>query len=150
MAALFETIVGFFDRDGWKYRRLGTHEAIEMGVAGEHGTYRVVVVVDQDRSVVRFLTFIEGKVPETRRRDVMEYLTRANYGLLLGNFEMDLADGEVRFKCAVDTEGGELSYTQYQNLLYTSVAMQDRYFPGLQTVLQGLADPAAAITEAEQ
>ncbi len=150
MLSIFDSIVGYFERDGWKYRRLPGHDALEMGVAGEHGTYRLVVVVDGERSIVRFLTFLEGKAPETRRREVMEYLTRANYGLLLGNFEIDLGDGEVRFKVAADIEGIGFSYEQYQSTLYVSVAMMDRYYPGLQKVVQGSADAAAAVSEAEQ
>jgi hypothetical protein len=150
MPSIFETVVGYFERDGWKYRRLSGHEALEMGVAGEKGTYRLVVVVDGERSIIRFLTFLEGKVPETRRREVMEYLTRANYGLLLGNFELDLGDGEIRFKVAADIETLGFTYEQYQSTLYVSVAMMDRYFPGLQKVVQGSADAAAAIAEVEQ
>ena len=150
MSSTFDAIVSYFERDGWKSRRLAGHDALEMGVAGEAGNYRLVAVVDGERNVARFLTFLEGKVPETRRREVMEYLTRANYGLLLGNFELDLGDGEVRFKCATDIEHHGLSYEQYQSMLYVSVAMMDRYFPGLQKVVQGASDAAAAIAEAEQ
>jgi len=146
---IYETLVGYFEQDGWTFRRLDDHRALEMGVAGENGTFRLVVIADEERSILRFLTFLEGKVPPTRRRDIMEYLTRANYGLLLGNFEMDLGDGEVRFKCSVDLEGVPLSYALYQNLLYVSVGITDRYFPGFQRVLQGSADPAAAVAEAE-
>ena len=150
MSSTFEAIVSYFEKDGWKYRRLTGHEALEMGVAGEAGNYRLIVVADGERNVTRFLTFLEGKVPETRRREVMEYLTRANYGLLLGNFELDLGDGEVRFKCAADIEHTGMSYDQYQSMLYVSVAMMDRYFPGLQKVVQGTSDAAAAIAEVEQ
>ncbi|MFZ5788347.1 MAG: YbjN domain-containing protein [Acidobacteriota bacterium] len=150
MASLLETLIGYFEKDGWSYRRIGNHPAIELGVAGEHGNFRVVAVVDPERTVIRFLTFIEGRVPDVRRREVMEFVTRANYGLLLGNFELDLGDGELRFKCSVDVEGEELSYTQYQNLLYTSLAVLDRYYPGLQRVIQGSADAAAAIADIEQ
>jgi hypothetical protein len=150
LAALIDTIASYFEKDGWNFRRLGAHPALEMGVAGEHGNYRLVVVAEEDRSIVRFLTFIEGKIPEPRRRDAMEYITRANYGLLVGNFELDLEDGEVRFKCSIDIDEGTFSYPQYQSMLYTSVAVLDRYTPGLQRVLLGTADPAAAIAEVEQ
>jgi len=150
MSSPFDAIVSYFERDGWKFRRLAGHDALEMGVAGEAGSYRLVAVVDGERNVVRFLTFLEGRVPETRRREITEYLTRANYGLLLGNFEFDLGDGEVRFKCATDIEHHGLTYEQYQSMLYVSVAMMDRYFPGLQKVVQGTSDAAAAIAEVEQ
>jgi hypothetical protein len=146
---LYEKMVGYFEQDSWAFRRIDEHRAVEMSVAGENGTFRLVAIADEERNILRFLTFIEGKVPEARRREVMEYFTRANYGLLLGNFEMDLGDGEVRFKCSVDLEGIEISYPLYQNLLYVSVGMVDRYFPGFQRVLQGSADPAAAVSDIE-
>ncbi len=147
---LYETLVSYFEKDGWTFRRIDEHHAIEMPVAGEHGTFRLVAIADEERNILRFLTFVEGRVPEPRRRDIMEYLTRANYGLLLGNFEMDLGDGEVRFKCSVDLEGAPLSYALYQNLLYVSVGVADRYFPGFVRVLQGSADPLAAVAEIER
>ena len=45
-----------------------------------------------------FLTYLPMKVEEDKRAAVAEYLTRANYGLHVGNFEMDMTDGEVRYK----------------------------------------------------
>lgn len=149
MPSLFETVLAHLEADNVESRRIGDHTAVEMGVAGDNGSYRMVIVVDAERSVVRFLTFVEGKVPEHRRRDVMEFLTRANYGLLLGNFEIDLSDGEVRFKVAREAESSELTHEQFQNDLYLSVALMDRYFPGLQRVIQGSADAAAAIADIE-
>lgn len=149
MAPLFDTIVSYFERDGWEFRRLPGHQALEMAAAGEHGNYRLIAVVEGDHSIVRFLTFVEGKVPEGRRREVMEFLTRANYGLLLGNFEYDVNDGEVRFKCSADLEDGELTHAQFQNLLLVGLSVMDRYFPGLQRVIQGTADAPAAIAEIE-
>lgn len=149
MSDLFESVLAHLETDGVQFRRIGGHAAVEMAVAGDNGSYRMVIVVDAERAVVRFLAFVEGKVPEHRRREVMEFLTRANYGLLLGNFELDLSDGEVRFKAAHEAESSTLSHAQFQNNLYLSVALMDRYFPGLQRVIQGSADAAAAIADIE-
>lgn len=146
---LYEQLVEFFQKDGWSVRLIPHYQAVEMVVSGENGTYRLVALADEERSIVRYLVFVDGKIPEARRREVMEFLTRANYGLLLGNFEIDLSDGEVRFRCSTTTEGSELSYEQHRNMLYVSVGIMDRYFPGLQRVVQGTADPAAAIDDIE-
>ena len=40
-----------------------------------------------------------------RQQAMMRYLTLVNYGLLAGNFEMDLKDGEIRFKSFVECAG---------------------------------------------
>jgi hypothetical protein len=146
---LYDRLVEFFKRDGFQVRLIPHHQAVEMLVSGEHGSFRLIALADEERSIVRYLVFLEGKIPEPRRREVMEFLTRANYGLLLGNFEMDLSDGEVRFRCSATMEGAELSYEQHRNMLYVSVGIMDRYLPGLQRVVQGTADPAAAIADIE-
>lgn len=149
MPTLFERVVAFFEEDGWPCQQVGGHSAVEAGVQGENGRFRLVAVVDQDRAIVRFLSFVEGKIPEARRREVMEYLTRANYGLLIGNFEIDLTDGEVRFKAAIDASDVEVTDAMLRSTAYLSVATLDRYYPGLQRVVQGSADPAAAIADVE-
>lgn len=147
--SLYDQLVAYFKRDGWTVHLIPHYQALEMGVSGQNSSFRLVALADEERSVVRYLVFLEGKVPEPRRREVMEFLTRANYGLLLGNFEMDLSDGEVRFRCSLTTEGSTLGYEQHRNMLYVSVGMMDRYVLGLQRVIQGTADPAAAIAEVE-
>src|SRR5262249_17088927 len=91
-----------------------------------------------------------SNVPEEKRVEVAEFITRANYGLVIGNFEMDYADGEVRYKTSVDVEGGELTAKMVENVIRANVMTMDRYFPGLMGVLYGDRDPAEAIAETEE
>lgn len=78
-----------------------------------------------------------------------EYLTRANYGLVLGNFEMDFRDGEVRYKTSIDVEGAEIVPGLIRNLVYANVITMDRYLPGLLSVIYGNLTPHEAITQVE-
>ena len=74
---------------------------------------------------------------------------RANYGLHIGNFELDMGDGEVRFKTSIDTESTALSFELVRNVVYANVMQMDRYLPGLMAVLGGQATPADAIDQVE-
>ena len=38
-----------------------------------------------------------------------EYLHRANYGLRVGNFELDYDDGEIRYKTYIDADFTEIT-----------------------------------------
>ena len=49
------------------------------------------------------------RVAEEQRQIVAELLARINYGLNIGNFELDMTDGEIRYKTSIDVEGGELT-----------------------------------------
>jgi hypothetical protein len=88
-------------------------------------------------------------VPEEHRTAAAEFVTRANYGLPLGNFEMDFADGEVRFKNSVSFAGEPLTDTLIHNTLYPATSVATTYFPGLLKVVFGNANPADVINEIE-
>ena len=79
----------------------------------------------------------------------MNFLTRANYGLLIGNFEMDYNDGEVRYKTSIDVEGDRLSKALVKRLVYDNLAVMDRYLPGVLSVIYGGASPTEAIAQVE-
>ncbi|HNF97997.1 MAG TPA: YbjN domain-containing protein, partial [Pseudomonadota bacterium] len=72
-----------------------------------------------------------------------------NYGMVIGNFEMDYSDGEVRFKTSIDVEDAELSESMVRSATYWAVVMMDRYLPGLLKVIGGSTPPAEAIDEIE-
>jgi hypothetical protein len=76
-------------------------------------------------------------VPEARRAAVMEFLTRANFGLKLGCFELDLDDGELRFRTSVDFEGATVQGAMVRGALFTGVATLRAYLPGIADVVDG-------------
>lgn len=75
---------------------------------------------------------------------IADFITRANYGLPLGNFELDMNDGELNFKNTVDVGGGGLTPEMVKTLVTFSIECVNRYVPGLQAVLGG-KPPKAAI-----
>ena len=74
--------------------------------------------------------------PGERMAAVAEFITRANYGLIIGNFELDFSDGEIRYKTSLDVEGDRLSQALIKQLVYTNVLTMDQYLPGILAVLE--------------
>lgn len=70
--------------------------------------------------------------------------------MVLGNFELDFSDGEIRYKTSIDVEGDRLTPALVQNLVYTNVMMMDQYLPGITAVLEQGLSPAEAIHWVEQ
>lgn len=103
---------------------------------------------EAQEQIVMYSTFPMA-VPEAHRAAAMEFITRANYGLILGNFEMDLSDGEVRYKTSIDVEKVNLTQELLNPLLYANIGTFRRYFDGLEAVAKGEKSPAAAIAEIE-
>lgn len=147
---LFQIARLFFDEDDWNYTLSEEGNRLEMRFQGHHGLLACLCWADEELEQVFFYSIIGVSAPEERRHEVAEYLCRANYGLHIGNFELDFRDGEIRYKTSVDVEGGLLTVTMMKNLVYTNVTTADRYLPGLMAVLYGGKTPAEAIEQVER
>jgi hypothetical protein len=88
-------------------------------------------------------------VSREKKWPALEYLARANFSLIIGNFEIDFDSGEVRFKTSIDVEGDELTYALFKPVVYANLFLTERYLPGLQAVLFEDIMPRAAITAIE-
>jgi hypothetical protein len=147
MGRLFQASTDFLDTDGWSYdiREHPEGERIRFGFTGENAILDCWVVCYEETERLCMLAIYPLAVPETKRLAVAEYLTRANFGILVGNFEFDMRDGEVRFKTAADVEGTALTYKFVKNMLVANLGTADRYFPGLMKVLYAGMTPADAV-----
>ena len=145
----FDTLREFLEEDGWYPQRLADARAFRMGFSGAHGQTTCFARIEEALQLLLFYVVAPLKVPEPARNAVAEFLTRANYGLRIGNFEMDFRDGEVRYKSALDFEGNVLTPSLIRNAIYPAVQTMDRYLPGLMAVMYGGQAPVDAIAEIE-
>jgi hypothetical protein len=146
---IFQTVVKFFDDDGWPYEQIEDEEILRLEYEGENGKWRCYANVVEDRQRFLFLSSLANYVPKLMRLEASEYLTRANFGMEVGNFEMDFSDGTVRYRTSVDVEGGELTPVMIKNLVYVNIAVMDQYLPGLAKVVKDGLEPEKAIAEVE-
>lgn len=149
MPVLLPIVRSALDAVEWSYTET-EGDGLVCDMAGEHTVYSFLFRVDEQMDIVCCYARVGFRVPAEKRLEVCEALTRANYGLRVGNFEMDMEDGEVRYKASLDVEGGVLGETMVQNLVRASVASFDRYYPALMRVVWAGTSPAEAIAEAER
>lgn len=99
----------------------------------------------------RFVFYSIGlaATPVERRAALAEFVTRANFGMVVGNFELDMDDGEVRYKTSIDVEGDRLSTALLHQLVRVNLEMMDKYLPGLYAVANEGLDALAAIVAVE-
>lgn len=81
---------------------------------------------------------------------IIRYLTMANYGLLEGNFEFDVRDGEIRYKVYTNTRDlDDVSEGMIEDAILIPAAMFERYGDGIAALLMGFSDPETEIKNAE-
>lgn len=72
--------------------------------------------ITEAKQFIFYLNFGFLVLPE-RRIDVLRFVSRANWGLIVGNFELDMDDGHLRFKSSVDLDGVELIDSLIRNAI---------------------------------
>lgn len=80
---------------------------------------------------------------------VVEYITRANYGLRIGKFEFDFDDGEIRFQSYLPCLNGIPDMKNIETTVNMPFMMFNFYGNGLAKAIMGCGDPEADIAEAE-
>ncbi|OQY48977.1 MAG: YbjN domain-containing protein [Anaerolineaceae bacterium 4572_78] len=145
----FATLNQFLEQDGWRPQIIEGRYAYRTYYSGKNGELQCYAQIRVDLEQFLFYAVAMVKTPEGKRHAVAEYTTRANYGLRIGNFEVDYSDGEVRYKGSLDFEGEKLSFSLIRNVIYPSVQTMDRYLTGLLGVMYGSKTAEEAIGEVE-
>lgn len=143
-----EAVSGYLTREGWKFR-----------FQQQTGVFRFFINRDTVGTVHFVLTVYEhdfclyallSNKADLRSQDTLhrlaEFITRANYDLRSGNFEMDYRDGEIRYRYFVDCEGiGVPSYSMIDNAVYCALAFMDHFGIGLLRILFSDISPLDAM-----
>jgi hypothetical protein len=117
-------------------------------VAGDSGSWTVYFELREEDEQLLVYSVVPDQVPPDRRTEAALFVTRVNGGLPIGNFELDLDTGEVRYKTSVDVEDTSLDEPLVDHLLLANIVTVDRYLIALASVTAG-ADPIAAADQAD-
>ncbi len=145
----FDTLYDYLVEDNWHPTRLGDPYVYSMQYAGKNAHLNCYAYMRVDLEQLLIYAIAPVKTPEHSRAALAEFLTRANYGLRIGNFEMDYSDGEIRYKSSLDFDGTTLAAPMIRTALYPAVQTMDRYMPGILRVMFGGSTPVEAIMEVE-
>lgn len=146
---IFEEMINFFTTDEWPFIQLSGQPALQISFQGENGRWNCYARARDEQQQFIFYSICPVNAPEEKRISVAEFITRANSGMMIGNFELDFSDGEISYKTSIDVEGDRLSAALIKRLVYANVMMMDEYLPGILSVIYGNVSPADAIAQIE-
>lgn len=147
---MVDSVRNFLDMDEWKYEYDPGMQIIRTGInlKCKLQSCRLIIRFSEDGYTV--YATIAMNADESCRANVAEFITRANYGLKNGNFEMDFNDGEIRYKIYTRYEGlDDLPKEIIENSISVPALMFQRYGDGLATILFGFSTPAEVIKSIE-
>ena len=150
MGKILDAAIGFLRSDGWPFEQLADEDVVRVVFQGDHAQFNCFGQAREEQSQFLFYSLCPITIPEHKRAEMAEYITRANFDMSIGNFEMDYADGELRFKTSIDVEGTELTDSLMKPLIYANVLMMDQYLPGMMAIIYADKSPEDAIAQVEE
>lgn len=133
---------------GWT-TYLATPPAVMVDLRGEHALYTCRWFCSQPLDAIVCYTRLPLIVPQPARCDAMEFITRANYGLMMGSFELSLDEGHLFFRATCPVQDGVVTTPMVCELANVGVWAFDRYMPKLLEVVYGSSSAADAVKAAE-
>jgi hypothetical protein len=140
---LLEELKRAFAENGWPYSEVRGAPVLLTDLSGPAGRWSFYAQAVEEKDLVLLYSICPQRVPEARRPEVSQFLTRANYGLADGNFELDFEDGEVRYKTVLHVHGDELDGLVLRRLLRLNGIAVETYLPTLGLVIAGTPVPSS-------
>jgi hypothetical protein len=99
-ATLLQRIKDYLESISWPFSPV-LDSAFVTQANAQNGSYTCFAQARESDQQLIFYSVSPLDTPPDRLGEMMAFITRANYGLVLGSFELDMDDGEIRFKTSI-------------------------------------------------
>ncbi len=148
---MIDIVRDYFDGEGFRYEYNAEGGFIRSGFGVKGPLDKVDMFCDFKSHGYLVYAICPLHCKQEHLPELIRYLTMANYALVAGNFEVDVSDGEVRFKFWVPTEGLEtLSKDIVEDSIMVPCSMMSRYGDGIAALCLGFSDAQTEIEKAEK
>ena len=146
---IYQEMVNFFKQEDWFFIPIEQEPVLQMAFQGDSGKWTCYARARDEQQQFVFYSVCPVTAPEDKRQAVAEFIARANYGMILGNFELDFSDGEIRYKTSIDVGNDKITYELIRQVVYSNVMMMDKYQSGIMSLIYSYLSPEDAIEQIE-
>ncbi|MGK7894318.1 MAG: YbjN domain-containing protein, partial [Xenococcus sp. (in: cyanobacteria)] len=108
--SIFDLVMDFFKQEKWPFQILQEQQTLRLAFQGNNGIWDCYAKAREQKKQFVFYSLCPITTPDNKLLTIAEFITRANSGMIIGNFELDFNDGEIRYKTSIDIEGDRLSF----------------------------------------
>ena len=145
-------LISYLNSQGWRYTVRnddGDCYVASMGFNIDNRLKSIDIHTIAEPSCIQSIGVAPINASRTEYDMVVEYITRANYGLMIGNFEFDYEDGEVRFQSCLPSWDGQPNQENIESIVDMPYHMFKNYGDGLVKAIMGFGNPEEDIAAAE-
>jgi hypothetical protein len=147
---IIDAVRDYLDADDWHYEYDAERNVIRAGVELKCKLKNARMIIRFRKTDYNVYMISPVSADAENLGEVLRFAAMANYGLASGNFEVDVEDGEIRYKSYVDCDGLEkLPKELFDDGINACWAMMDRYGNGFAALAMGFSDADTEIKKAE-
>ena len=142
---LYDKMKSVIDQEGLPGQEAKEFSGIRLAFVGKNGRFFCFARAESSHCRITFYSIAPFVVPAERRVEMAQLLCRIHFGLPQGCFELDLDDGELRFRVSLRFADDDADERMIRQALWASVAGMDRYLPVLVSLSEQGLSPDKAI-----
>lgn len=126
-ASIKETVLSILQSEGLQCEEV-SDRVLRFNHQGQSGNWVCVIGNDEDNDQCVIYSTFPTLIPLDWRKACAVFIANLNYQLTIGNFELDLEDGDLRYRTAIDVSGDRLTSALFRSLLTANLETMDTYF----------------------
>lgn len=142
----FDVLVNHFASKNFRFQADPDSKSLQLFVAGDCVVYNCCLQLTHDDDLIEARLHCPVSARDTMIRPlVAETLARANHGMSVGNFDIDMDSGDISYHLGQVVRGGGLDDNTVGGVFSTALSTADRYFPAIMRVMFAGHTPADAV-----
>lgn len=135
---VYNTLCGAIEKREWNYEKDEEKLVVHFGVSGDDIPMQFILVVDEDRQLIRLMSPMPFKMSENKRMEGAIATCVASFGLADGSFDYDLAEGRIVFRMTASFRESVIGEGLFQYMISCACAMVDEYNDQFLAIDKGL------------
>ena len=127
--------MAFLQWKEWPVQRTEDPNTIISTFAGHNGQWNLYAIQHPEREQLAFYSLFPHRFGKDAVAALLEFTARINAGIIMGNFEVLLEHGEVRFKTSIDLTDQTLNLKYCNPLVYYNLLAMDNHFKALEHIV---------------
>lgn len=124
---VYKNMVRALKAKNWHFIEKEEKLRIVSNYKGDDLPVNFAITIDADKEVIQYLSPLPFKIDKAKRVDAAVAVCVANYGLVNGSFDMDISDGEIRYRLTTSFCDCDLGKDFFYDMMATAVLTTDKY-----------------------
>lgn len=134
---IFEIAKNLLEKKNLNYFQ--SEDLIKFDVEGENGGWPIYLKLIEEERLALVYSIVNNKTPYDKLNDMAIFLTKLNFGLKTGNFELNMDTGEIHFKTYVEMLNEDEDEKYLERAIMHNIFAVDHYLTEIMRIMYATA-----------